>query len=166
MANDRVVAKATYFTVKVPSRPHVTAEEGGHLFVEVNDPAISDRTQLSPEAAIECMWLTMLAGAAMEQVLRERGLDIYRLNYQDNGNWSFLRGEAPRMHVHIYGRTRNETFQQYGQALYFPDPGDERYNLFAPFDEATARAIGDRMRQLASTPQFAWYEGPAPLVFA
>ena len=83
---DGIVYKTQNFTVKAPEVPHVPREDGGHVFIEANDPHCCDRTQLTADQAIECAWLTMLAGEAYWNVMSERGLDLYRLNYQDNGN--------------------------------------------------------------------------------
>lgn len=164
LASDVVLAQTKHFSVKIASRPHVTAEEGGHLFIEVNDPSIEDRTQLEGEAAIELMWLTIVAGEAMGQALRQNGLDIYRINYQDNGNWSFLRGERPRLHVHLYARIRDETYQTFGQALVFPDPHDAVYDELKPIDIDTGLAIARKMDELAKAEKNAWFT-PSDLTF-
>jgi hypothetical protein len=60
------------------------------------------------------MQLTMVAGEAMKTVLTQRGIDIGRINYQDNGNWRH------EMHVHLYGRARSATLQIWGHPLAFP----------------------------------------------
>lgn len=156
-SGDTTIAATDAFSVKIASHPHVTAEEGGHLFIEVNDPHIEDRTQLTGEEATELMWLTMVTGEAMTDVLRQAGLDVYRINYQDNGNWSFLRGERPRLHVHLYGRTRSESHQTFGQALVFPDPHDPVYDELVPVSDETGRAIGEAMARLATSDTYAWF---------
>ena len=46
------------------------------------------------------MKLTMVTGEAMQNVLTKKGIDIGRINYQDNGNWRH------ELHVHLYGRAR------------------------------------------------------------
>lgn len=155
--SDTVILTTKFFTVKSPVRPHIPACDGGHLFIEVNDSTIEDRTQLTPEAAIECMWLTMVIGQAFADVMRDQGQDLYRINYQDNGNWSFLRGERPRLHIHLYGRSKTEQFQTYGQALYFPDPSDARYNDFEPIDKTVLYRIGMHAFELALDPKYQWH---------
>lgn len=158
LCGDTALLETAYFTLKIPVHPHVPACDGGHLFLEVNDPAVSDRTELAGPAATECMWLTMLAGEAMAEVLPSHGIDLYRINYQDNGNWSFLRGERPRMHIHLYGRARDEASQTFGQALFFPDPRDGRYGTFEPIDPQIGREIAARMEALAAEPRYAWHK--------
>ena len=153
---DKVVFETQDFTVKVPSVPHVPREDGGHVFIDANDPACQDRTQLSAEQAIECAWLTMLAGEAFWDVMTERGVDLYRLNYQDNGNWAFVRGEAPHLHIHVYGRARGEQHQEYGQALHFPYVTTGFYEGFQPLTDEDVAALAARMRELAATEKYCW----------
>jgi len=75
---------------------------------------VEDRTHLSRALAIELMKLTMVAGEAMKTVMTRNGIDIGRINYQDNGNWRH------ELHVHLYGRARNATLQTYGHPLALP----------------------------------------------
>ncbi len=155
---DAILVQTRSFTLRSPAHPHVPACDGGHLFLEVNDPAIEDRTQLSAEAAIECMWFTMVAGQAFAEIMSESGQELYRINYQDNGNWSFLRGERPRMHIHLYGRIESERSQTYGQALFFPAPEDERYRTFEPLGEDMLKRISARVMELAASPKYQWHQ--------
>ncbi len=94
-------------------QPHVSRADGGHIVI---DPkvAVEDRTQLTREQAIELVKLTMVGGEAMKSVLTRKGIDIGRINYQDNGNW------RAELHVHLYGRARDATLQPWGHALAFP----------------------------------------------
>lgn len=153
---DRIIFEGTSFTVKTPNVPHIPREDGGHVFIEVNDHSISERTQLDSVQATELAWTTMLTGQAYWDVMPTRGLDLYRLNYQDNGNWSFVRGETPVLHVHVYGRTRTEKHQEYGQALHLPYITTGFYDGFAPLTDDDVAALGDRMRELARTERFRW----------
>ena len=153
---DGIVYKTQNFTVKAPEVPHVPREDGGHVFIEANDPHCCDRTQLTADQAIECAWLTMLAGEAYWNVMSERGLDPYRLNYQDNGNWAFVRGEDPLFHIHIYGRARNEKHQEYGQALRFPYPTTGFYEGFQPLTDDDIAALAARMDELAASEKYGW----------
>jgi hypothetical protein len=50
----------------------------------------------------------------MRTVLARRGIDIGRINYQDNGNWRH------ELHVHLYGRARSAKGQPWGQPLALP----------------------------------------------
>ena len=108
-----------------PERPHVARGDGGHLIINPKLP-VEDRTRLSREQAIELVKLTMVAGEAMKTVLTRRGVEIGRINYQDNGNWRH------ELHVHLYGRARDAKLQPYGHFLQLP-----------PTREAFTKAMGD-----------------------
>jgi diadenosine tetraphosphate (Ap4A) HIT family hydrolase len=120
-----VVFEAAHFRIDVPERPHVARSDGGHIIIHPKRP-VEDRTQLTRAEAIELVKLTMVAGEAMKTVLTARGVDIGRINYQDNGNW------RSELHVHLYGRARSAKLQPYGHALAFP-----------PTREAFLRDMGD-----------------------
>ena len=120
-----VIYEARHFVLRTLDQPHVSREDGGHIVI---DPkvAVEDRTQLTREQAIELVKLTMVGGEAMKTVLTRKGIDIGRINYQDNGNW------RAELHVHLYGRARNARLQPWGHALAFP-----------PMREAFRREMGD-----------------------
>lgn len=101
------------FEITTPEHPHVSRSDGGHLIINPTAPVV-DRTRLSRAKAIELMKLTMVAGEAMKTVLTQKGIDIGRINYQDNGNWRH------ELHVHLYGRAHGATIQTYGHPLAFP----------------------------------------------
>ncbi len=109
----QTVFEAQHFNIFVPDRPHVSRADGGHMIIRPK-VAVTDRTQLTREQAIELMKLTMVAGAAMHSILNRRGIDIWRINYQDNGNW------RPELHVHLYGRAKSSKMQPYGHFLTIP----------------------------------------------
>jgi len=108
-----VIYEARHFVLRTLDQPHVSRSEGGHIVI---DPkvVVEDRTQLSREQAIELIKLTMVSGEAMKTVLSRKGINIGRINYQDNGNW------RAELHVHLYGRAQGATLQPFGHALAFP----------------------------------------------
>ena len=108
-----LVFESENFDIATLEHPHVSRSDGGHLIINPKVP-VEDRTRLSRDKAIELMKLTMVAGEAMKNVLTGRGIDIGRINYQDNGNWRH------ELHVHLYGRARNATLQTYGHPLSLP----------------------------------------------
>jgi diadenosine tetraphosphate (Ap4A) HIT family hydrolase len=112
-----LIFELEHFEIITPEKPHVSRSDGGHLIVNPKAP-VEDRTQLSRDKAIELMKLTMVAGEAMKNVLTRNGIEIGRINYQDNGNWRH------ELHVHLYGRARGATIQIYGQPLTFPPTRD------------------------------------------
>ena len=101
------------FTISTPDQPHVSRGDGGHMIINPK-VTVEDRTHLSRALAIELMKLTMVAGEAMKTVMTRDGIDIGRINYQDNGNWRH------ELHIHLYGRARGATLQTYGHPLALP----------------------------------------------
>ena len=120
-----LVLESTYFEITAPERPHVSRSDGGHLIINPKF-AVEDRTHLTREQAIELVKLTMVAGEAMKTVLTARGIEIGRINYQDNGNWRH------ELHVHLYGRALGAKLQPYGHFLQLP-----------PTREAFMKTMGD-----------------------
>lgn len=108
-----LIYEARHFILKTLDQPHVSRSDGGHVVI---DPkvAVEDRTQLSPEQAVELVKLTMVGGEALKTVLTRKGISIGRINYQDNGNW------RQELHVHLYGRALDAKLQPWGHALAFP----------------------------------------------
>ena len=139
-----LVFSSAHFDVVTLAHPHVSRSDGGHLVINPKVP-VEDRTQLTREQAIELVKLTMVAGEAMKTVLSARGIDIGRINYQDNGNW------RPELHVHLYGRAKSAKLQPYGHALAFPPTREafmsEMANLeaFNPEDIAALKAEIERL---------------------
>ncbi len=115
-----LIFKSDDFEIVTPEHPHVSRRDGGHLIINPK-VSVEDRTKLSRENAIELMKLTMVAGEAMKTILTQRGIEIGRINYQDNGNWRH------ELHVHLYGRARGATIQIYGHPLALP-PTREAFN--------------------------------------
>lgn len=153
---DKLIYKTKHFSLKVPSLPHIPREDGGHIFIESNDPNCSERTQFSEEQAVECAWFTMISGQAMTEVLRSKGIDIYRINYQDNGNWSFLLNKIPLFHIHLYGRATTEKNQKYGNALYLPFRDTGFYDDFSPLSDEDIEDIRSRISELSKTTKYSW----------
>ena len=124
------IFESTHYHVITPEQPHVSRSDGGHLIINPK-VAVEDRTHLDRDRAIELMKLTMVAGEAMKTVLTQRGVEIGRINYQDNGNW------RPELHVHLYGRARGATGQPYGRYLALPLTA-QSFKTQAPLQPLTA----------------------------
>ncbi|TAN32951.1 hypothetical protein EPN28_03035 [Patescibacteria group bacterium] len=121
------------FIVEAADYPHVTRKDGGHIKIYPK-VRIVDRTQLSPKLAIELMRLTMLIGEAMTVGLNNRGIDIGRINYHDDGNWSVFKPEGPYLHIHLYGRAKSAKIQKWGDALYQPQRDTGFYENCEPLN--------------------------------
>lgn len=135
------------FLVEAPDQPLVTRTDGGHITITPKR-RVADRTILEPGLAIELMFLTMLTGEAMTEGLRQRGIDIGRINYQDNGNWGVFKPGGPYLHYHLYGRAKNAVFQKYGEACWFPFRETGFYDSFEPLNKDDIEEIQNQIRLL------------------
>jgi diadenosine tetraphosphate (Ap4A) HIT family hydrolase len=143
------------FIVESHEKPHVDRNDGGHIKIYPK-VRIADRQQLTPKQAIELMRLTIVVGQAMTKVMNEHGVDIGRINYQDNGNWSVFKPEGSYLHIHLYGRSKSAKIQKYGQACYFPhieeNPG--YYKNFKPLTKEDVKDIGIEIERLLKEEKF------------
>lgn len=137
------------FIVEAVEKPHVDRDDGGHIKIT---PKIrySTRQELNPKQAIELMKLTIVVGEAMTKVMNEHGVDIGRINYQDNGNWSVFKPEGPYLHIHLYGRAKSAKIQKYGQACHFPhrDEHPEFYEKLKPLTKEDINDIKEEVKKL------------------
>jgi diadenosine tetraphosphate (Ap4A) HIT family hydrolase len=131
---DKEIFQTRNFIIVSAEKPHVSRTDGGHIKIIPKTKTV-DRTQLTPEQAIELMRLTMVVGEAMTKALNRRGIDIGRINYQDNGNWGVFKPEGPYLHIHLYGRAKSAQTQKYGDACYFPQRETGFYDSFEPLND-------------------------------
>jgi diadenosine tetraphosphate (Ap4A) HIT family hydrolase len=145
-----LIFESEHFQIITPESPHVSRSDGGHLIVNPK-VTVEDRTRLSREKAIELMKLTMVAGAAMKSVLTQSGIDIGRINYQDNGNWRH------ELHVHLYGRARGAKIQIYGHPLMLPPTRDafkQQMGNLEPLTADDVAALGAEIVRLLGTEKY------------
>lgn len=143
------------FLVQSAEKPLVDRAEGGHITIDPK-AAVCTRQELTPMQAIELMRLIAVAGEAMTVVLRRHGVDMGRINYQDNGNWAVFKPEGPKLHYHLYGRAKSAVAQRYGQSLYFPhkDERPEFYQNLQPLTHDDVEAIGREIASLLQTEKY------------
>ncbi len=113
------------FILESHEKPEVDRLEGGHIKISPKDK-VDDRTKLTPKEAIELMRLTIVAGIAMRNGMEKSGVNIGRINYQDNGNWN------PHLHIHLYGRAVDAKIQKYGDPII--SGNREEYNALTSDD--------------------------------
>jgi diadenosine tetraphosphate (Ap4A) HIT family hydrolase len=141
------------FLVEAPEKPLVSRLDGGHVVINPK-VRVSDRTRFTPALAIELMRLTMLVGEAMEVGLNKRGIDVGRINYQDNGNWSVFQPEGPYQHYHLYGRAKSAVKQPYGHALHAPFRDTGFYDDCEPLDDGDVAAIREEIGRLENEARY------------
>lgn len=141
------------FIVEAEKFPLVTRKDGGHITITPK-VRIENLTLLTPQLAIEQMYLTMMIGEAMEVGLNNRGIDIGRINYQDNGNWGVFKPEGPFLHVHLYGRAKSAEIQKYGEACYFPFRETGFYDDFEPLNIDDITEIQKQINRLLGSKKY------------
>ena len=150
----KLIFETVSFKAVAPNKPHIDREDGGHIIIikKVND--CKDRTQLSTEECIEMMLLSMAVGEAMQTTLSKSGVDIACVNYQENGNWAYLQGIAPQIHLHLYGRAKSAEKQPFGQALYFPEPKSSFYEGLEPLSETDIENINGEIKAVCKNAKY------------
>lgn len=151
----RTIFETQNFKALAPDRPHVTSEDGGHIIIK---PKVqkNNRLNLDADSAIELMWLTIVTGKAMCSVFPKCNC----INYHDNGNWAFLRGDQPYFHVHLYGRSQESVNQPYFRSLYFPNPRKSKeknrqfYKNNKPFTDNEIEKIRESILEQCSLEEF------------
>ena len=150
-SKDKMLFETDFCCIAAPQRPHVSREEGGHLVIFMKRK-VSERYELTEEEACELMLVSIRLGLAMTLAMADNGIVLRTINYQDNGNWAFLRGEAkPTLHVHLYGRAENTQNQIFGESLYFPDPNDhpDFYDKNEPLTEDECQLVFEYFKNLS-----------------
>lgn len=148
-----IIYETSNFIVEAVQSPLVTRKDGGHISISPK-VRLDNRTLLSPKLAIEQMRLTMLIGEAMTLGLNNRGIDIGRINYQDNGNWGVFKPEGPFLHVHLYGRAKSATIHKYGEACDFPFRETGFYDNFEPLNQEDIAEIKKQIDLLLQKEQY------------
>ena len=144
------ILESENFDVITPEQPHVSRADGGHLIINPK-VVVEDRTHLTRALAVELMKLTLVAGEAMKTVLTRAGIEIGRINYQDNDNWRH------ELHVHLYGRAHGATIQTYGHPLSFPPTPQafkEQMGNLQPLNAGDIAALKAEMVRLLGTEKY------------
>lgn len=157
-----IIFETENMTVKAHDKPHHSRENGGHIVVA---PKLKyeQRYDIPLDIATEMMHVTMVTGEAATNVLRQVGIDVVRINYQDNGNWAYKEPQyPPSIHQHLYIRTNGEKhpmndprFAAFPDALCFPDPGTGYYDSFQPLTIEDCAAIKQEVERLLTSNKYA-----------
>ena len=83
-----VIFETKDFSVETPdTKPHHSRSNGGHVKVSPRID-VDHRQELPLDIAAGLMHLPIVTGEAVTNVMRANGIDVVRINYQDNGNWA------------------------------------------------------------------------------
>jgi diadenosine tetraphosphate (Ap4A) HIT family hydrolase len=102
-----------YFKVISPVPALNCREDGGHLIL-IKKEKVHDRSDMTWQEAIDFMRISMAVGKAMYEVL-----GIERMNYEDLGNWGLDDPGGSKMHLHFFGRAREQMHQRRGTNMFF-----------------------------------------------
>ncbi len=153
------VYETVNFYIQAAEKPFIDHLEGGHLYI-FPKVSVRDRTQLSPQLAIEYTKLSMIVGEALKSAMARRGVDIGIVNYQDMGNWGVFKPEGPSLHMQIYGRATTAKIQKYGDAVSLPHRETGFYDTFKPLDQDDISEIKKDIEKLLQTDKYSdrWCE--------
>ena len=141
----RVVYDDKYFRVVGPELPLNSREDGGHLILLKKLP-VSDRSELTDQEAIDFMRITMIVGRAMYDVL-----GVERMNYEDLGNWGLDEPGGAKMHLHFFGRAREQIHQIRGQHIFLYPKGHKIYQgHLTPLNPEDLERLRIRIEELAN----------------
>ena len=146
---DLAIYEDRYFQVISPRFPLNCRDDGGHL-VLVKKEKVTDRSDLTYQEAIAFMRLSMMVGRAMYDVL-----GIERMNYEDLGNWGLDDSDGAKMHLHCFGRSREQTHQIRGHHMFLYPKGHKIYQgHLKPFTEQDVTMLKTRIGALALEPKY------------
>lgn len=151
---DKIIYETENFIVCVPNIPHIPREDGGHIWIRSKEKHFCSRLDLNPKEAIEVMRLTMLISESMIKGMKSRNINIERINYQENGNWAYLKRNKPTFHIHLYGRIKNSKTQVFGEALVFPNKDTGFYDNFEPLNTCDINAIQNQIAILEKNKKY------------
>jgi hypothetical protein len=156
------ILETEHFIAQAHDKPHHSRENGGHVKITPKDQYAS-RQDLPLPLATELIHLSMVLGEAVTNVMRSKGLDVVRINYQDNGNWSYKESmkKDPILHLHLYVRcwgekhpTDDPRFQPFPEALVFPPYESGYYEKFQSLTEEDCHDIRTEFVKLLASEKY------------
>jgi diadenosine tetraphosphate (Ap4A) HIT family hydrolase len=146
---ENTVYEDRYFTVVSPELPLNCRDDGGHLILIKKEP-VCDRSDLSWQEAIDFMRISMAVGKAMYEVL-----GIERMNYEDLGNWGVDDPGGPKMHLHFFGRARQQTHQIRGHHISLYPKGHPIYQgHLKPFTAGDMQVLRNKVAEVLSEDKY------------
>jgi diadenosine tetraphosphate (Ap4A) HIT family hydrolase len=116
----------------------------------IKKETVRDRSDLSWQEAIDFMRISMAVGKAMYEVL-----GIERMNYEDLGNWGLDDPGGPKMHLHFFGRARQQTHQIRGHHIFLYPKGHPIYQgHLKPFTAEDTEALRNKVTEILSEDKY------------
>ena len=142
MANGSVY-EDKYFRVTSPEFPLNDRNDGGHLILTKKE-RVTDRSDMTYQEAIDFMRISMAVGKAMYEVL-----GIERMNYEDLGNWGIDEPGGAKMHLHFFGRAREQIRQIRGHHMFLYPKDHEIYRgHLKPLNEDDLQKLRTRIEDI------------------
>jgi len=159
-----LILETQRFNIVGHDNPHHDRDNGGHAKITPKTTYV-DRTKMPLDLYLEMMELVLITGEAITKVMIKKGIEVQRINYQDNGNWAFFPGVKikPVVHVHLYVRSKNEKhpdndsrFKAFPNALFFPfvEEFPEYYQNFKPYSIEDCSDIKLEIEKLLDTQKY------------
>ena len=146
---EKIVYEDRYFAVISPEFPLNCRDDGGHLIL-IKKERVTDRSDLTCEEAIDFMRISMAVGRAMYDVL-----GIERMNYEDLGNWSVDKPGGAKIHLHFFGRAREEIHQIRGHHMFRYTQGYKIYDgHLKPFTDDDLARLRDRIESVLGEEEY------------
>jgi diadenosine tetraphosphate (Ap4A) HIT family hydrolase len=118
---ENTIYEDKYFEVINPILALNCKDDGGHLIL-IKKEKVRDRSDMTWQEAIDFMRISMAVGKAMYEVL-----NIERMNYEDLGNWGLDDPGGSKMHLHFFGRAKEQMHQRRGMNMFFFPKGHMIY---------------------------------------
>jgi len=136
---ENAVYEDRYFAVVSPWLPLNCREDGGHLILIKKEP-VRDRSDLSWQEAIDFVRISMAVGKAM---------------YEDLGNWGLDDPGGPKMHLHFFGRARQQTHQIRGHHIFLYPKGHPIYQgHLKPFTAEDIEALRNKVAEILTEDKY------------
>ena len=142
-----IIYETKNFILESHEKPEIDRLDGGHVKISPKEE-VEDRTKLTPKQAIELMRFTIVSGEAMKTAMAKIGVNIGRINYQDNGNWT------PHLHVHLYCRAIDAKMQKFGDPII--SGHKDGYNPLSKDDIQRVKEELDNLFKLEKFADSAW----------
>jgi len=146
---DQLVYEDKYFQVFSPGFPLNCRDDGGHLIL-IKKEKVTDRSDMTHQEAIDFMRISMAVGKAMYEVL-----GIERMNYEDLGNWGIDDPGGAKMHLHFFGRAREQTHQIRGHHMFLYPKGHKIYDgHLKPFKDEDLQQLRSRIEEILNESKY------------
>ncbi|MBU2515683.1 hypothetical protein KJ966_30570 [bacterium] len=146
---DVIIYEDKYFTVVSPEFPLNCREDGGHL-VLLKKERVDDRSELSWQEAIDFMRISMMTGRAIYEIL-----EVERVNYEDLGNWGIDKPVGSSMHLHFFGRAREQLHQIRGDHMKIYPEGHKIYQgHLKPLNEEETASLKASIAEIAKEDKY------------